>query len=181
MGFAFAEEEKGAQQAKKGEKRKRADLENELEVDEAERRRISDAEPHNVDDFERLVMASPHSSYVWCQYMAHYVSQREFEQSRLIAERALKKINYAETIELQNVWIAYLNLENRHGTPESLSNIFKRFVQHSDEPEQAYAALVQIGKATNNHALVDRTYNTMLKKFGFNNVCATAHLLIRIA
>ncbi|KAJ9456937.1 rRNA biogenesis protein RRP5 [Diplonema papillatum] len=157
-------------EAKKKKRRKITAEDNELAIDEMERARLHSNEPKTVQDFDRLVMASPHSSYVWAQYMAFHMSQREYEQARLIAERALKAINYRETAELHNVWVAYLNLENLHGTRESMNEVFKRFVQHSDQPEKAYEALVEIGTASNHHVLVDKTFQTMLKRFGSSDI-----------
>eukprot|EP00754_Rhynchopus_humris_P024899 Rhum_TRINITY_DN14920_c10_g2::Rhum_TRINITY_DN14920_c10_g2_i1::g.127637::m.127637/K14792/RRP5, PDCD11; rRNA biogenesis protein RRP5 len=164
--------DKATDKKKKKKKKKKANAEdvNELMVDQVERRRLGDTEPKSVDDFERLVMASPHSSYVWCQYMAYYVGQRELEQARLIAERALKRIDYRESEELFNVWVAYMNVENLHGTPESLNTVFQRCVQHSDQPEKAYNALIQIGKASNHTVLVEKTYQMTLKKFGKDSI-----------
>eukprot|EP01064_Diplonema_japonicum_P003184 TRINITY_DN12084_c0_g2_i1.p1 TRINITY_DN12084_c0_g2~~TRINITY_DN12084_c0_g2_i1.p1 ORF type:complete len:790 (+),score=265.75 TRINITY_DN12084_c0_g2_i1:54-2423(+) len=172
VGFSFREpegaEEENVENKKK--KRKKKDEENELLIDEVERSRLNDETPKTKEDFERLVMGSPHSSYVWCQYMAYHVAQREYEQARLVAERALKTINYRESDELFNVWVAYLNLENGYGTPESLHAVFMRFVQHSDDPLKSYNALVEIGKAANHHVLVDKTYQSILKKFGHNSI-----------
>jgi hypothetical protein len=71
----------------------------EREAEEAATRRaelakLEDAAPGSVDDFERLVLASPSSSYVWIRYMAFLLSMSEVEKARAVAERALKTIDY---------------------------------------------------------------------------------------
>eukprot|EP00755_Sulcionema_specki_P003803 Sspe_Gene.28503::Locus_12981_Transcript_1_1_Confidence_1.000_Length_2891::g.28503::m.28503/K14792/RRP5, PDCD11; rRNA biogenesis protein RRP5 len=159
-----------APEKKKRKKKKKAE-ESEVMIDEIERaRRDGTGGAKTVEDFERMVMSSPHSSYVWCQFMAHYVASKEYEQARLVAERALKTISYRETEELFNVWVAYLNIENAYGTQESLNEVFARFLKHSDDEMKAYSALVDVAKSTNHAALVHRTFQTMLKKFGQSTI-----------
>ena len=52
--------------------------------------------PESKDDFERLVIASPNSSFVWIQYMAFYLQSAEVETARNIAQRALRTIGFCE-------------------------------------------------------------------------------------
>ena len=52
--------------------------------------------PESKDDFERLVIASPNSSFVWIQYMAFYLQSAEVETARNIAQRALRTIGFRE-------------------------------------------------------------------------------------
>ena len=42
-----------------------------------------------------------------------------------------------------NVWVAYLNLENLYGTPETLKKVFDRAIQYN-EPIKVYQQLVTI-------------------------------------
>lgn len=88
--------------------------------------------PESVADFERLLLASPNSSYMWIQFMAFQLQLAEIEKAREIAKRALSAINIREEQERLNVWIALLNLENTYGTEESLDQTFKEAARHND-------------------------------------------------
>lgn len=85
---------------------------------QAELARLSgDAAPQTTEDFERLVLASPNSSFVWIKYMALHLGLGDVAKARAVAERALKTINYREEGEKFNIWVAWLNLENAYGSP----------------------------------------------------------------
>ena len=66
-------------------------------------------------------MANPNSSLAYVRYIALQLSRGEVDKARKIAERALQKIGFREEREKSNIWVAYLNLENISGTPESLA------------------------------------------------------------
>ncbi len=48
-----------------------------------------------------------------------------------------------EEQEKQNIWIAYLNLENLYGSPETLQAVFDRALQYNDKLSM-YNQLIQI-------------------------------------
>lgn len=50
--------------------------------------------PQDASAFERLILASPNSSLLWLQYMAHHLQATQIEQARSVAERALKTISF---------------------------------------------------------------------------------------
>lgn len=50
--------------------------------------------PQDTSAFERLLLASPDSSLLWLQYMAHHLQATQIEQARAVAERALKTISF---------------------------------------------------------------------------------------
>lgn len=50
--------------------------------------------PEDAAAFERLLLASPNSSLLWLQYMAHHLQATQIEQARAVAERALKTISF---------------------------------------------------------------------------------------
>lgn len=50
--------------------------------------------PTTPADFERLVLASPSSSFVWIKYMALHISLGDVDAARKVAQRALDMINY---------------------------------------------------------------------------------------
>lgn len=51
-------------------------------------------QPEDAAAFERLLLASPNSSLLWLQYMAHHLQATQIEQARAVAERALKTISF---------------------------------------------------------------------------------------
>ncbi|EJU00095.1 U3 snoRNP-associated protein Rrp5 [Dacryopinax primogenitus] len=88
--------------------------------------------PESVADFERLLLGSPNSSFLWIQFMSFYLQLSDVDNAREIAKRALKVINFREEQEKMNVWIALLNLENTTGTEESLEKTFQDATRAND-------------------------------------------------
>jgi rRNA biogenesis protein RRP5 len=88
--------------------------------------------PQSSIDFERLLLSSPNSSYLWLQFMAFQLQLSEIEKAREIGRRALKAINFREEQERLNVWIALLNLETSYGTEASLDAVFKEAARAND-------------------------------------------------
>ncbi|CAM67435.1 rRNA biogenesis protein-like protein [Leishmania infantum JPCM5] len=99
------------------------------EAIDAYERGMETAVPTSPEEFQRLLLANPNSSYVWTQYMAYHVGLQQYEAARQVAEKALSTIGVREQEELLNVWVAYLNIENLYGTEESLSAVFRRAQQ----------------------------------------------------
>ncbi|KAG7281982.1 hypothetical protein CRUP_003040 [Coryphaenoides rupestris] len=104
--------------------------------------------PCDAAAFERLLLASPNSSLLWLQYMAHHLQATQMEQARSVAERALKTISFREEQEKLNVWVALLNLENMYGTEESLQKVFER-AQQFCEPMPVFQQLADIYARSN--------------------------------
>lgn len=52
--------------------------------------------PDAVEDFERLIIAQPNSSFLWIQYIAFHVKNADLESARSIGNRALRTINFRE-------------------------------------------------------------------------------------
>ncbi|XP_028264311.1 protein RRP5 homolog isoform X2 [Parambassis ranga] len=121
-------------------------------------------QPQDAAAFERLLLASPNSSLLWLQYMAHHLQATEIEQARAVAERALKTISFREEQEKLNVWVALLNLENMYGTEESLKKVFERAVQFC-EPMPVYQQLADIYAKSDKTKEADNLYKTMVKRF----------------
>lgn len=113
-------------QASKKKKRRRKEIEQDLTAD------LHTKTPESNADFERLLLGSPNSSYLWVQYMSFQLQLSEVEKAREIARRAMKTINFREEQEKLNVWIALLNLENIYGTEASLEATFKDAARHND-------------------------------------------------
>jgi rRNA biogenesis protein RRP5 len=52
--------------------------------------------PEHKDDFERMLIAQPNSSFLWVQYMAHHLQSAAIDAARAVAARALRTIDYRE-------------------------------------------------------------------------------------
>ena len=113
-------------QTRKKKKRKRKAIEQDLTAD------MHTKMPESNSDFERLLLGSPNSSYLWIQYMSFQLQLAEVEKAREIGQRALKTINFREEQEKLNVWIGLLNLENIYGTEQTLEITFKDAARHND-------------------------------------------------
>jgi rRNA biogenesis protein RRP5 len=107
-------------------RRKRKEIEQDLTAD------MHTKTPDSNADFERLLLGSPNSSYLWIQYMSFQLPLSEVDKARDIARRAIRTINFREEQEKLNVWIALLNLENVYGTDETLESIFKEAARAND-------------------------------------------------
>jgi len=130
----------GEQQHRK-KKRKKHEIEQDLTAD------MHNRAPESTSDFERLLLGSPNSSYLWVQYMSFQMQLSEVEKAREVGRRALKVINFREEQEKLNVWIALLNLENMHGTAESLEALFKDAARHN-EAKTVYLRMASIFEQT---------------------------------
>lgn len=93
---------------------------------------IQNRAPQSSIDFERLLLSSPNSSYLWLQFMAFQLQLSEIEKAREVGRRALKAINFREEQERLNVWIGLLNLEISYGTEASLDVLFKEAARAND-------------------------------------------------
>lgn len=102
-----------------------------------------DSAPTSVADFERLLLSSPNSSYLWIQYMSFYLSLSQTDTARSISDRALKSIHYREEAEKLNVWVAKMNLENSYGTEQELESVFE-VASRSNDSKTVYLRLVDI-------------------------------------
>jgi len=78
----------------------------------------------SVSDWERAILASPNNSELWLRYSAYHITSGETEKARIVIDRALKSINFRESIEKMNVWKARLNLEAIYGDEDSLFEQF---------------------------------------------------------
>ncbi|KAF7723464.1 rRNA bioproteinsis protein rrp5 [Apophysomyces ossiformis] len=125
---------------------------------------LSTATPQSAADFERFLVGSPNSSFMWINYMAYQLQLSEVAKAREIGERALKTINYREEQEKMNVWVAMMNLENSFGDEESLEELFKRAVVYC-EPKKVYLQLAQIYNRSQKYEKEEALWKEMLKKF----------------
>lgn len=62
--------------------------------------------PESKDDFERMLIAQPNSSFLWVQYMAHHLQSAAIDAARAVAARALRTIDYREE-NVSSLYISY--------------------------------------------------------------------------
>ena len=137
-------ESDSCEQTGKKKKRKRKEIEQDLTADMHSRTPASNA------DFERLLLGSPNSSYLWIQYMSFQLQLSEVEKAREIGRRALETINFREEQEKLNAWIGLLNLENVYGTDETMETTFKEAARHNDS-KTVHLRLASIFDQTEKH------------------------------
>jgi rRNA biogenesis protein RRP5 len=111
----------------------------------------------SVDDFERLVLANPHSSAAWIRYMAFMLSRTEIDGARKVARRALKTIRFRDEEDKMNVWVALLNLEHKYGTADTLSAVLQEALEMNN-PKHVHLHMLDIyeraGEGGEAHALL---------------------------
>ncbi|EFJ44854.1 rRNA processing protein Rrp5/programmed cell death protein 11 [Volvox carteri f. nagariensis] len=167
--LAAAADGEGSKKLSKGQK-KRLKEQRELEIRAAELARLSgSAAATGPADFERLVLSSPNSSFVWIKYMALHLGKGDVDAARKVAQRALDTINYREEGEKFNVWVAWLNLENAYGSSpspeEAVMELLKRALQYTDQ-KKMYLAALGIFERSGRDDLAEQVVRTLTKKFG---------------
>ncbi|KAJ3411723.1 hypothetical protein HDV05_001783 [Chytridiales sp. JEL 0842] len=143
-------------------KREKREAEERLAAQEAAL--LESSAPDSADAFERLLVGSPSSSYLWIKFMAFHLQMAEIQKAREVAERALKTISFRESQERMNVWVALLNLENTFGDKESLLKTFQRAVSFN-EPKDIYLQMAAIYERGDKIEELDTFYQGMVKRF----------------
>ncbi|KAJ8488314.1 hypothetical protein ONZ45_g14005 [Pleurotus djamor] len=146
-------------ESSKRKKRKKKAIEQDLTAD------MHTKTPESNADFERVLLGSPNSSYLWIQYMSFQLQLSEIDKAREVAKRALRTINFREEQEKLNVWIALLNLENVYGTDETLETTFKDAARHNDS-KTVHLRLATILDQSDKVKKAEEQYQRTCKKFG---------------
>ncbi|OCH94735.1 U3 snoRNP-associated protein Rrp5 [Obba rivulosa] len=140
-------------------RRKRKEIEQDLTAD------LHTKTPDSNADFERVLLGSPNSSYLWIQYMSFQLQLSEVDKAREVARRALRTISFREEQEKLNVWIALLNLENTYGTDESLESTFKDAARHNDS-KTIHLRMAAIFEQSEKSEKAEEQFKKTCKKFG---------------
>ncbi|KAF5375185.1 hypothetical protein D9758_000459 [Tetrapyrgos nigripes] len=143
-------------------KKKRKEIQQDLTAD------MHSKVPESNADFERLLLGSPSSSYLWIQYMSFQLQLSEVDKAREIGRRALQTINFREEQEKLNVWTALLNLENVYGTDDSLDRVFKEAARANDS-KTIHLRLASILDQSDKHQKAEDQYKKTCKKFGHSS------------
>ncbi|KAL4266621.1 rRNA biogenesis protein rrp5 [Pleurotus pulmonarius] len=156
-----SDEDQTEDQTKKR-KRQKKQIEHDLTAD------MHTKTPESNADFERVLLGSPNSSFLWIQYMSFQLQLSETDKAREIAKRALATINFREEQEKLNVWIALLNLENVYGTDASLEATFKDAARHNDS-KTIHLRLAAILDQSDKVQRAEEQYKRTSKKFGHSS------------
>ncbi|XP_015588888.1 protein RRP5 homolog [Cephus cinctus] len=147
--------------------RRELERQKEREIRQREEALASSQTPNSVDQFDRLVLSSPDSSLIWLQYMAYHLQATEIEKARAVARRAIKTINFREENEKLNVWQAWLNLESRFGSPESLNDVFQEAVRTNDA-FKIYMHMLTVHADAGRQVELEKIVTTAIGKFKQN-------------
>ncbi|KAG5306190.1 RRP5 protein, partial [Acromyrmex insinuator] len=162
----FEEELKQKKKKKKlsATERREQERQKEREIRQREEALVSNQAPNSIDQFDRLILSSPDSSLVWLQYMAYHLQATEIDKARAVARRAIKTINFREENERLNVWNAWLNLESRYGTAESLNDVFQEAVRTNDA-YKVYMHMLTIHADAGRKTELEKLIGTVISKF----------------
>ncbi|KAJ3327121.1 hypothetical protein HDU76_012346 [Blyttiomyces sp. JEL0837] len=144
--------------------KKRARREEEERIAEKERELLDAQAPDTAEAFERLLMGSPNSSFLWIKFMAFHLQMAEIGKAREVAEKALKTISFREEQELMNVYVAMLNLENSYGDREKVMKVFEKATQRMP-PKAIYLHMAQIYERTGKIEDLETLFKGMVKRF----------------
>jgi rRNA biogenesis protein RRP5 len=125
---------------------------------------VGESRPESASEFERALLASPNSSFLWIQYMSFLLQLHEVDKARSVGRQALERINFREEEEKLNVWMALVNLELGFGTAESTDKVFKEAVAHNDS-RSVFTRYADALAAAGKDDIEEETYKKMLKKF----------------
>lgn len=151
---------------KSGKKALRQQLDAEIEIrnKEKEMRSKDGVAPRSVNDFERMLVANKDQSYVWIQYLAFMLENLDVEAARRVAERAVKAVSMTAEDDKLNLWIAFMNLEGRFGSVESLQKVVQRALDVNDR-KKIYLQLVNVYKGMEKFDLVEDIFKKLCKKY----------------
>jgi len=150
----------------KEKRRKKKEKERKDQVVKDKEAKLLDAThtPETAEEFERLTLSSPSSSYIWIKYMAFHLELTEIDKAREVAERALKTINFREEQEKFNVWVARLNLENLYGSKETVMGKFEEACKLNDA-KKMHLQLLSIFEKNNEPQITEHFFKTLTRKF----------------
>ena len=194
-GFSFKPPSSDKANAAVSEPKKKKQKMSAAEIDAREAALASgeaDANPTTVDDFERLILASPSDSELWMKYMAHHLETTSPDEARKIAQRALRRIPIEMDQERLNVCMAVVALEANFGTDDHVRASIKEAGRRCDREKvylkageilsgRAQSALSAKGvgkekQAEEAVALADTHFNTKSKEIKPLVSCWLAHM-----
>jgi len=121
-------------------------------------------EPKSVNDFERLLVADPDQSFLWIKYMAFMLESLDVASARRVCERAVTSVSLVAEDDKLNLWIAYLNLENKFGTEDTLNAVIARALEVNDRLK-VYLQLASLYRASGQTQHVEAIFKRLCKKY----------------
>ncbi|CAF3070586.1 unnamed protein product [Rotaria socialis] len=128
----------------------------------------SNNQQRTQEEYEALVRQAPNDSQLWIEYMQFYIDQAEIDRARALAERALVSIFYREERDKLNIWIAYMGLENRYGTPEKVNAILTRALGNCDGANVYQRLACDVYEKNEQYEDANATFGLLIKKFNKN-------------
>ena len=162
-----SDDDASSDEEKRGDKKKRR-KEGKRKYQEDLTADLATKTPETTQDFERLLLGSPNSSYLWIQYASFQLQLGDVAKGREVARRALQVINFREEQEKFNVWIALLNLENAFGSEETLEETYREACAYNDD-KTVSLRLAEILEKSGKVDQADEHWKRTAKKFGFSS------------
>lgn len=123
--------------------------------------------PSSIRSYEKAILSSPYSSYLWIKYAAYALDTFGVDKAREILEKALKQLPLSEEREKLNVSIALMNLEYSFGTLETFEKTFEKLLA-SNNPEKILRHKVRKILQSGSHDEAEITLKTLCKKYSSN-------------
>jgi len=149
----------------------------EAEVREREKKLLDEQEKElkTSDDYEKLLLKNPNSSYIWIQYVAFKFQKDGIEKARQLIERAIRTITFRNENEKLNLWTAYINLEFNFGTEDTLLKVFER-AKGANNPKHVFMKLIDLYRAGERWDHVEELSKAMIKKHKNSSKAWISHL-----
>jgi len=123
--------------------------------------------PSSKLEFEKALFTSPISSYLWIRYTAFALNTQGIQEARQVIQRALSKIPAEEEQERLNVHIAWTNLEEHYGDPNSCQEAIDKALA-SNNPEPIYRHQARKAIQKNHFEEAEDLLKLLCKKFRKN-------------
>ena len=95
--------------------------------------------------------------------MAFMLDKLDMEAARRVAQRAIKSVSMTAEDEKLNVWIAFMNLESKFGTDETLQASVRRALEVNDK-KKVYLQLINIYRSNDKTEKIEDIYKKLCKK-----------------
>eukprot|EP00127_Corallochytrium_limacisporum_P003808 Clim_evm22s153 gene=Clim_evmTU22s153 len=167
------EDDNDAVKSKQSRSAKRRKREQALNAVDAREQALAsgEAELASVEDFEKLVLAEPNSSYAWVQYMAFHISMGNIDGAREIGERALDTINFRETDEKFKVWCSLINIEISYGKSKTDLDALLKRAMLANNPKHVMLQRARIHRAADDSDGAVEAFEAVCKKFRQSKKC----------
>ena len=96
--------------------------------------------------------------------MAFMLDKLDIEAARRVAERAIKSVSMTAEDEKLNVWIAFMNLESKFGTDETLQASVRRALEVNDK-KKVYLQLINIYRSSDKTEKIEDIFKKLCKKY----------------